>query len=135
MDFIRKKEALLALKVVSTICIGRYSGYVSFYSALEDHPTKATKEDVSLPLTALVGGSCAIATVFICKSKHLHKYISWFMVGTVPIGMCLSQPLAKYALRNSSESDWYKYKKLRSLIALGMFSICVLSLGLEDYLD
>lgn len=135
MDFVRKKHAILSLKVVATICFGRYSGLVSYSLVNAPHPAKASNgSEISrayLPFTALIGSACAMTVVFICKPKHRPKNCLWFLVGTVPIFMVVNEPFTGYALRNISDSDWYKFKKLRSLLALAVFSVCTISLAAD----
>lgn len=133
MDFIRKKDAILSLKVVATICFGRYSGLVSYSLGNAPHPSKSRSDEqrALVPISALVGSACAMSVVFICKSKHRPKNALWFLVGTVPVAMALSEPFTGYALRNVSEADWYKFKKLRSLAALAVFTVCTISLAVD----
>lgn len=133
MDFIRKKEAILSLKVVATICFGRYSGLVSYSLTNTPHPSKSTIDQnrAFVPVTAIIGSACAMSVVFICKSKHRPKNALWFIVGTIPAAMALSEPFSGYALRNISESDWYRFKKLKSLVALAVFALCTISLAAD----
>lgn len=133
MDFIRKKDAIMALKVTATICFGRYSGLVSYGLGDDPHPTKIKADTTRgfLPITAVIGSACSISIVFLCKSKHQLRESFWFLIGTIPLGMALFQPATGYALRNVSEGDWYKFKRLRSLIAFGVFAVCAINIGYD----
>lgn len=132
MDYIRKKDAIMALKITATICFGRYSGLVSYGLGDEQHPAK-TKDKTRgfLPITAILGSACSMSIVFLCKKKHRPRESSWFIIGLIPLAMAISQPATGYALRNVSEGEWYKFKRIRSLIALGVFAVCTASIGYD----
>ena len=132
MDFIRKKDVIMAFKVTATICFGRYSGLVSYGLGDEPHPAKTTdKTRGFLPITAIFGSACSMSIVFLCKKKHRPRESFWFIIGMIPLGMALTQPAIGYALRNVSEGEWYKFKRIRSLIALGVFAICAFNIGYD----
>ena len=132
MDFIRKKDAIMALKITATICYGRYSGLVSYGLGDEQHPAKTTdKTRGFLPITAIFGSACSMSIVFLCKKKHRPRESFWFIIGLIPLAMTITQPAMRYALRDVSEGDWYKFKTIRSLIAFGVFAICTANIGYD----
>lgn len=135
MVHLHREDAILPLKVMATICLGRYSGLVSYSLSQDKHPAYVKPQDrpPMLPIPAFIGGVCSMTTFFIAKSKHRHRHILWLLVGGVPICMSLSQPFTNYVFRNCSQSEWYTFKTLRSLMALAVFSFCTITLALEDH--
>ena len=134
MDF-RRKHAVLPLKIVATICLGRYSGLVSYSLSLEEHPSSTGGEVTKafLPTTAIVGGVCSIAAFFCVKNRRKYEHFHWMIIGMVPLTMALSKSIGAYLMRNRSPSDWYKYKTIRSFIAFAVFSISTIGLAVEDH--
>ena len=134
MDF-RRKDAVLPLKIMATICLGRYSGLVSYSLSQEKHPssTDVQHNKAFLPTPAILGGVFSITAFFCVKNKHKYEHIHWLFIGAVLIAMSLSKSVGDYMMRNSSPSDWYKYKSIQSIIALSVFSIGTISLALEDH--
>ena len=133
---LKRKHMIVPLKIMGTVCLGRYSGYLSFHLCNEKHPTKSSEgavDNFSLPLSAFVGGACCVTTTFICKSKHQLRETKWFLLGLVPLGLALSQPLVRYSLRETSEANWYRYKKIRALVAFGAFGMSVLFMSFKKH--
>ena len=133
MDIIRRKDGIMALKITATICFGRYSGLVSYVLGDEHHPAKTSAEKTRglFPITALIGSACSMSIIFLCKKKHRPRESFWFLIGTIPLGMALTQPAIGYILRNVSEGDWYKFKRIRSLIAFAVFTVCTINIGFD----
>merc|ERR1711962_573126 len=137
-DFVaRRYGTILPLKVGATICFGRYSGLVSYCLSQEKHPSdkKADEEPKALflPTTALIGGACAMAPFLISCESQRGKHLPWLIVGMVPIAMCLSRPVFRYYLRDSTPGEWYRFKIVQSLTALAVFSFCTFRLAIESY--
>ena len=132
MDIIRRKDGIMALKITATICFGRYSGLVSYVQGEDPHPAKSGEKTRGyLPITALIGSACSMSVIFICKEKHRPREAFWFLIGSIPLGMAVSSPVVGYMLRNVSEGDWYKYKRVRSLIAFAVFAVCAINIGFD----
>eukprot|EP00111_Clytia_hemisphaerica_P010424 TCONS_00030454-protein len=132
MDLIRKKDGIMALKITATLCFGRFSGLVSYGLGDDPHPAKTVEKTRGfLPITALIGSACSMSVIFLCKKKHRPRETFWFLMGTIPLGMALSQPVIGYVLRDVSEADWYKFKRLRSLVAFGVFAVCAINIGYD----
>ena len=134
MDFVNKKDpALLPLKVIATICFGRYSGLVSYHLSEEKHPkdVEFQSKEAFLPTTAVFGGLCSMSTFFIVHNRDKYKHIYWLIIGSIPIIMSISRPVCQYCLFDSPPSKWYRFKTFHSIIALAVFSFCTFRLAIE----
>ena len=133
---LKRKHMIIPLKIMGTICLGRYSGYLSFHLCNEKHPTTSSEgaaDNLSLPLSAFVGSACCVTTILLCKSKHQIRESKWFLLGLVPLGLVLSQPFVRYSLRETSAANWYSYKKIRALVAFGAFGMSVLFMSFKKH--
>ena len=139
---IRERDAILALKITATVCFGRFSGLVSFTLSQASHPSSSGRRDelthnrFVVPTSAMMGSLCSFM-VYSASNRHYDHYgnreLPWLLIGLIPVGMSLSEPIANYLLRNCSAADWVKYKQFRSILALAVFAYFTTNLALYNH--